>query len=266
MVRPTSTWGEYKDWGGASSCIGVDGDGNQASPILQVQRPWTRGMVWLPDGAPRVAAAPVPDPQSAPRYHVKVRAWSHRFGYFFAASGWAQYDRHFVTWAQNEGIAFDMICLTDLHFRSEILSRYNALVIVGHDEYWSRPMRDHVDAFVDRGGRLARFGGNFLWQVRLEDAGRIQVCYKGRASTDDPVRGTDQAHLLTDVWESRHVNYLGATTVGLNGAQGIYASWAGFAPRGCNGLTAYRPNHRTFDGTELGYGYGDVFGHEANIF
>lgn len=264
MVLPTSTWAAYNDWGGASSYIGVHGDGNQASPILHVQRPWTRGMVWLPDGAPRICAAPVPDPLTAPRYHVKDWAWSHGFGYFYAASGWAQYDRHFVCWAQKEGIAFDTICQTDLHYRPEILTRYDALVIVGHDEYWSRDMRDHVDAFVDGGGKVARFGGNFLWQVRLEDEGRRQVCYKGRAATDDPVRGTAQAHLLTDMWESRHVKYPGASTMGVNGGQGIYASWGGFAPRGSKGFTVYRPDHWAFAGTQLGYG--DVFGHEANIF
>jgi hypothetical protein len=78
------------------------------------------------------------------------------------------------------------------------------------------------------------------------------------------VRGTDQAHLLTDMWESRHVKYPGATTVGVSGGQGIYAGWGGFAARGSKGFTVYRPAHWIFAGTELGYG--DVFGHEANIF
>lgn len=265
LILPTSTWMAYNDWGGASSYIGVDGpDGNQATPHLSLLRPWTRGMVWLPEGAPRICAAPVPDPLTAPRYHPKDWAWSHGFGYFYAASGWAQYDRHFVCWAQREGIALDMITQTDLHYHPEILQRYKAVVIVGHDEYWTHDMRESIDAFVDGGGKLARFGGNFMWQVRLEDEGRRQVCYKGRAITEDPVRGTDQAHLLTGAWESQAVNRPGATTVGVNGLQGIYASWGGFAPRNSKGFTVYRPEHWVFEGTQLGYA--DVFGAEANIF
>ncbi len=265
MILPTSTWMAYNDWGGASSYIGIAGDdGNQASPELSLLRPWTRGMVWLPEGAPRICAAPVPDPLTAPRYHPKDWAWSHGFGYFYAASGWAQYDRHFVTWAEREGIAFDMITQTDLHYHPEILDRYHAVVIVGHDEYWSHDMRTSIDRFVEAGGKLARFGGNFMWQVRLEDGGTRQVCYKSKAKTDDPVRDTDQAHLLTGAWESAAVNWPGATTVGVNGLQGIYASWGGFAPRGSKGFTVYREGHWVFDGTQLGYG--DVFGAEANIF
>ena len=265
MILPTSTWMAYNDWGGASSYIGIAGkDGNQATPVLSLLRPWTRGMVWLPEGAPRICAEPVPDPLTAPRYLPKDWAWSHGFGYFYAASGWAQYDRHFVTWAEREGIAFDMITQTDLHYRPEILDRYRAVVIVGHDEYWSHDMRTRIERFVGDGGKLARFGGNFLWQVRLEDDGRRQVCYKGRAHAEDPVRGTDQAHLLTSAWESKAVNWPGATTVGVNGLQGIYASWGGFAPRGSKGFTVYRADHWIFDGTQLGYG--DIFGAEANIF
>jgi hypothetical protein len=265
MILPTSTWMAYNDWGGASSYIGIAGaDGNSATPVLSLLRPWTRGMVWLPEGAPRICAEPVPDPLTMPRYHPKDWAWSHGFGYFFAASGWAQYDRHFVCWAEREGIAFDMITQTDQHYHPEILDRYQAVVIVGHDEYWSHDMRTRIDRFVDEGGKLARFGGNFMWQVRLEDDGKRQVCYKSRAAAEDPVRGTDQVHLLTGAWESKAVNWPGATTVGVNGLQGIYASWGGFAPRGSKGFTVYREDHWVFEGTQLGYG--DVFGNAANIF
>jgi hypothetical protein len=125
-------------------------------------------------------------------------------------------------------------------------------------------MRSSIERFVDDGGRLARFGGNFLWQVRMEDDGATQVCYKSRALAEDPVRNTDQKHLLTAAWENPAVNWPGATTVGVNGLQGVYASWGGFAPRGSKGLTVYRADHWVFEGTQLGYG--DIFGAEANIF
>ena len=51
-------------------------------------------------------------------------------------------------------------------------------------------MRHALDGFTEAGGRVARFGANFLWQIRLEDEGRRQVCYKFRAPQEDPVRNT----------------------------------------------------------------------------
>ena len=62
-------------------------------------------------------------------------------------------------------------------------------------------MRDAIDAYVDRGGRVARFAGNFLWQIRIEDGGTKQVGYKSAAAASDPLRDTEDRHLLTSMWE-----------------------------------------------------------------
>jgi hypothetical protein len=45
-----------------------------------------------------------------------------------------------------------------------------------------------IERHIEQRGRLARFGGNFLWRIRLEGDGRRQLCYKHRASAEDPVR------------------------------------------------------------------------------
>jgi hypothetical protein len=263
-ILPTATWTAYNDWGGASHYIGVDGaEANQPSPQLSLERPWTRGIVWLPEGAPRLCST-MPEPNAPPRYEVKEWAYANGFGFFCAASGWAQFDRHFAVWAEREGYAFDTITQTDLHYHPEILDRYACAVIVGHDEYWTRDMRLTIEAFVERGGRLARLGANFTWQIRLEEEGRRQVCYKTRAPAEDPVRDTPDAHLLSTAWEDHRVRWPGASTVGVNGLGGVYASWGGFVPRGQRGFTVYRPDHWAFEGTDLTYG--DVFGAEARIF
>lgn len=265
LLLPTATWTAYNDWGGSNSYLGIDGDGSdRPSPVLSLDRPWTRGMVWLPEGAPRICADPIPDLGSAPRYPMKEWAYANGFGQYYAAAGWAQYDRHFVRWAEREGYTLDMVTQTDLHYRPEILDGYSCVVIVGHDEYWSREMRVSLEDFVERGGHVARFGANILWQIRLENAGRSQVCYKFRAAAEDPVAGTSSAHLQTSAWEDRIVNWPGATTFGVNGVRGLYASWGGFAPRGQRGFTVYRPEHWLFDRTDLYYG--DVFGAQAQIF
>jgi hypothetical protein len=264
MILPTGTWTSYNDWGGANHYHGVDGvERNQYSPVLSLERPWTRGMVWLPDGAPRLCNEPAA-PLAEPRYPMKEWAYANGFGYYYAAAGWAQFDRHFAVWAEREGYAFDMIAQTDLHYRPEILDRYLAIVIVGHDEYWSHAMRSTIEAYVEKGGRLARFGANFTWQIRLEDEGRRQVCYKTRAPEEDPVSGTADARFLSTAWEDRRVGWPGASTVGVNGLGGVYAGWGAFVPRSQHGFTTYRPEHWIFEGTHLSYG--DVFGAEARIF
>ncbi|HEV7254367.1 MAG TPA: N,N-dimethylformamidase beta subunit family domain-containing protein [Mesorhizobium sp.] len=265
LVLTTGTWTAYNDFGGANHYFGIVGpERNLPSPVLSLERPWTRGIVWLPPGAPRICADPEPEFGDAPRYPMKEWAFANGFGQYYAAAGWAQYERHFVLWAEKEGYELDFITQTDLHYRPEILGAYPCVTIVGHDEYWTREMRLATEAYVERGGRLARFGANFLWQIRLENDGKRQVCYKFKAACEDPVAGTDQAHLLSTAWEDKDVRWPGASTVGVNGVHGLYASWGGFAPHGQRGFTVYRPEHWAFAGT--GLHYADIFGDKSRIF
>ncbi len=264
MVLPTATWTAYNDFGGACHYYGIAGaTEDKPSPILSMQRPWTRGLVWLPPGTPRYVNNPTPEMGDAPSYGVLDWAYAHGFAQFLGSAGYAQYDRHFLVWAEKEGYQLDIITQTDLHYRPNLLDAYPCVTIVGHDEYWTHEMRVAMEAYVEGGGHLARFGGNFLWQIRLEDEGRRQVCYKFDAIKDDPLRGAERAHLLTTAWESREVNWPGASTVGVNGAYGIYANWGSFAPLGQKGLTVYRPSHWAFAGT--GLTYADFFGDKARI-
>jgi len=261
LILTTSTWIAYNDWGGSNAYDGVDGpDGNAFSPVLSTCRPWTRGLVWLPPGAPRLCDTTTRGPWDAPRYPTKEFAFSNGFAQYYASAGWAQFERHFVVWAEAEGYAFDMITQHDLHFRPEILEGYTCLVIVGHDEYWTREMRETIDRFVEDGGGCARFAGNFYWQIRFEDEGRRQVAYKSRARDEDPA----PAHLRTGPWEDPEIGWPGAATFGVNGMRGVYASWGGFAPRGVRGFTVYRPGHWCFEGLDMHYG--DLLGHDAGIF
>ena len=265
VILPTSTWTSYNDFGGANHYFGVAGpERNLASPVLSLERPWTRGIVWLPPGAPRICADPLPEFGDAPRYPQVEWAYANGFGQYYGSAGWAQFDRHFVVWAEEAGYELDFITQTDLHYRPALLDAYPCLTIIGHDEYWTREMRLAIEAYVERGGKLARFGANFLWQIRLEDEGRRQVCYKFDAINTDPIAGTGKDHLLSTAWEDRHVRWPGASTVGVNGVNGLYASWGGFAPYGQKGFTVYRPEHWVFAGT--GLHYADIFGDSARIF
>ena len=264
LVCATGTWLAYNCWGGSNHYEGVAGpDGNAFSPIVSTQRPWSRGFCKLPEGAPRALRDTPTRPGEMVRY--PYMEWAYAYGYSkkYASAGWASYERHFARWAEAEGYAVDVIALHDLHRDPDILNRYACAIFVGHDEYWSAQMRNAVDAYVERGGNVARFAGNFLWQTRIDDEGKTQTCYKYIAD-QDPLQDTDQAHLVTGAFEVAPVNRPGALTFGVNALRGIYAGLGDCVGGGPGGFTIYRAEHWAFDGANIGYG--DVLGAHSRIF
>lgn len=263
LVASTCTWNAYNGWGGASHYHGVDGpEGEDVfSPVLSFDRPMQPGTAWLPPGAPRTPN-PRREPGSLVRYDCMDWALSHGYGKHYASAGWATFERHFVQWAEQAGYGVDVVTQHDLHFRPDLLEGAGPLVFVGHDEYWTRQMREHVDSFVDEGGRVARLAGNFQWQVRLSPDGREQTCFKSRSGAEDPVRDDpERRHLLTYLWDSPEVGYPGARTFGCSAIRGIYVAFGGMAPDASGGFTVYRPDHWMLAGT--GLGYGDVLGSDS---
>ncbi|MBL9035405.1 MAG: hypothetical protein JNN33_11610 [Rhodospirillaceae bacterium] len=265
LVAATATWTAYNDWGGSNHYEGITGpNGDLFSPVLSTQRPWAKGFVVLPINAPRVTLSEPPAPLAPPRYPHMEWALLNGYSKKYASAGWASYDRHFAHWAERQGYALDICSQTDLHLDADLLQRYACVAFIGHCEYWSWQMRDAVEAYVEGGGRVARFAGNFCWQIRLEDEGRTQICYKYRAPQEDPVYGTDRQHFATNLWEAPEVGRPGASTFGLNTTSGIYVGWGGAVPRGSGGFPIYRPDHWAFKGT--GLYYGDVLGAQSRIF
>jgi hypothetical protein len=65
-----------------------------------------------------------------------------------------------VFWLEREGYDASYISTLDTHHDAAGLRRAKAFVSVGHDEYWSRPMFDHVQAAVAAGVNAAFFSGN----------------------------------------------------------------------------------------------------------
>jgi hypothetical protein len=265
QVAATGSWTAYNTWGGSNHYQGITGPNrNQYAPTVSIERPFCRGFVVLPPDAPRVPLeVPVP-PAMPPRYPHMEWAYANGYSKKYASSGWASYDAHFFRWAERAGYAVDLASQHELHFRPEILDGYDCVVFVGHDEYWTWEMRDAIDAYVERGGRVARFAANFMWQTRLEDEGRRQVCYKYRARAEDPLYGTERQSRTTTSWEAPEVGRPGAATFGLNATRGLYVGWGGCAPRGVRGFPVYRPEHWAFAGT--GIYYGDLLGADSHVF
>ena len=107
---------------------------------------------------------------------------------------WQLWDLHLIHWLEKNG--YDVAYSTDLdtHLNGSRLFGFKGFISAGHDEYWSKPMYDNVQAARDNGVNLAFFGANALyWQVRYEPSAagvpnRILVCYKDPSI--DPVQGS----------------------------------------------------------------------------
>ena len=66
---------------------------------------------------------------------------------------------------------------TDEH--PESLLQHRLVIVAGHDEYWTKTMRDAFDAARDAGTNLAFTGSNAAyWQIRYENDHRTIVGYK----------------------------------------------------------------------------------------
>ncbi|WP_400157538.1 N,N-dimethylformamidase beta subunit family domain-containing protein [Agrobacterium sp. P15N1-A] len=257
LVLTTSTMTAYNDWGGANHYRGLGNDPytDIASPRLSTQRPVARGMLRQPIGAPRASFPGVLELGALPRH--PSYEWAHVHGYSRHAADafWATYERPFVVWAESQGYALEYLTQHDLHEDPGCLDSYACVTFVGHDEYWTWEMRDTVERYVKNGGNVARFGGNFIWQVRLEEGGTRQVCYK--LPELDPLYEINPSRTTT-AWDAPCVSRPGAWTMGLTGTAGCYNRYGTAAPRSSGGYTVYRPRHWVFDNTDLNYG--DVFG------
>ncbi len=104
----------------------------------------------------------------------------------------------------------------DLHARPDLLLRHRGLLSLGHDEYWSAPMRQGAAAAVTAGVNLGFLGANACYrQIRFEDSpvgpNRHQVCYKSAA--EDPLAASQPA-LTTVNWPDPPVDQPECTLIG----------------------------------------------------
>lgn len=125
----------------------------------------------------------------------------HAGSYPVSNAGW---DCNLLRWLEREGYDLAYCTNLDTHAAPERLLASKAWLSVGHDEYWSGAMREHVQAARDGGVHLGFFSANSAyWKVRFEasaasgSADRIMVCHKRAAS--DPLRASAQA---TGKWRS----------------------------------------------------------------
>ena len=98
----------------------------------------------------------------------------------------AHWDLHALRWFAAERIAVDVCTDLDLHRGDIELDRYAMLCTFGHDEYWTREKRARVEAWLERGGNIAFFGGNTCWYRLRYDEETATLTRDGQWLADDP--------------------------------------------------------------------------------
>ncbi|HEX6665092.1 MAG TPA: N,N-dimethylformamidase beta subunit family domain-containing protein [Solirubrobacterales bacterium] len=83
----------------------------------------------------------------------------------------------------------------------DTLDGVEVLIVIGRSEYWTRRMREHFDAYVDRGGRALLLCSELMyWQVRVDLATHRMYRYKEADPHPDPL-------LRTTVWHHPSLEY-----------------------------------------------------------
>ena len=260
LALATNTWHAYNDFGGHNLYNG--------GRIVSLQRPMSPGYLHKPPGAGRrVTVVNAPDRSMAA--HVgylnvnKLSPWA-------GSAGWPDWEEPFIQWAEQQGYAIDVVTNADLEDHPELLrdGGYRLFLSVGHDEYWSGPMRDSVESFITAGGNAAFLSGNTsLWQVRLEEPtpegpAASMVGYKGLFK-QDPLFGTDRASEVTTIWSDHLLERPENHMTGVSFTRGGYHRIGKRVSNGLGGYTIHRAGHWLFDGTDLDYG--DVLGAKVTL-
>ncbi|MFP5487095.1 MAG: N,N-dimethylformamidase beta subunit family domain-containing protein [Acidimicrobiia bacterium] len=254
LVLATNTWNAYNNWGGCSLYTG----GSQVS----FRRPFARGLLCRPEvERDDRKARPVRWDEEPDADGFVYQGYRNAHGYPAAigSSGWFTFERRFVEWAEREGYEFDYAVSSDLDADATALDGYELVVSVGHDEYWSAPQRDVLEAHLRRGGHLASFSGNTMfWQVRIADDGDTMIGHKYSAHLADPVMTSGDPTTMSGMWSDPVVGRPETAILGAGSAWGLYHRFGKATARGVGGFVVYRDDHWLFERT--GLRYGDVLG------
>ena len=101
-------------------------------------------------------------------------------------------EREFITFVERAGYDVSYWTNIDLHLRGELAKNHRAIIIPGHDEYYTVEMRKNLEAARDAGVNIGFFGANNVYRrIRLEDSptgeARLEVNYSD--ATRDPPTG-----------------------------------------------------------------------------
>jgi hypothetical protein len=158
LQSSVNTWQAYNSWGGESLYSSSSGMRDGRAKEVSFNRPYASG-----NGA----------------------------GEYF----WNEH--YLVRWVESRGYDVTYVTNVDLDRDPSLLQGQRLLVAMGHDEYWSRPMRVATEDALASGVSFASLTADSVyWQVRLEPSRadgaprRTVVCWKEQAPELDPLGTT----------------------------------------------------------------------------
>ena len=166
-----------------------------------------------------------------PRYYMRALGCPHQF----------PADLHLLDWLEAKGHASDVITDEDLHHEGlDLLAGYRVILTGSHPEYWSGPMLDALESYLQNGGRLMYLGGNGFYWVTSFAPGRPHVIEVRRWGG-------------TRTWQARPGEYYHSTTGEPGGLwrsrgrapQGLVG--VGFTSQGFDTSAAYQRQPGSFD-------------------
>ena len=121
-----------------------------------------------------------------------------------------------IRWMEAQGYDVTYSTNVDTHTNVNPLTNHRTWLSVGHDEYWSRGMRENVQNAINQGVNAAFFSANTAyWQIRFEPNGagvpnRVQVGYKDNSQSTAAPGPDPQWHvndsIVTTRWRDPLVN------------------------------------------------------------
>lgn len=124
----------------------------------------------------------------------------------------------FVYLAERLGLDVTYWTDVDFHIRPDLLLNHRVLVSLGHDEYWSMPMRLGAESALAKGVNLMFLGANACYrQIRLAPSPvgsyRHEICYKDAAA--DPEAKKDPALATGVSWATDPVPWFESKMIGI---------------------------------------------------
>lgn len=177
IVNAVTTWQAYNSWGGYDLYNGPDTTFASRSRVVSFDRPY------VGDGSGDFLGDEFPLVYFAESYGLDVTYWTD----------------------------------LELHEQGEQhLPDHRALITLGHDEYWTRPMRQAATDARDRGVNLAFLGANAVYrQIRLQASplgpDRQVIDYK--SADEDPLNASAKG-LVTVNWRDPPVNLPESSLIG----------------------------------------------------
>jgi len=169
MQSAVTTWQAYNPWGGTNLYTGIRGESATRARVVSFDRPY---------GGNGSGEFLIPE---------------FEFIWFLERNGFD------VTYWTN----------IDLDAQDERTLQHKAILIPGHDEYYTVAMRQSLEKAGDAGVNLAFFGANNVYRrIRLEPSKlgerRHEVNY--RSASEDPLNGKDNAQVTTSFREAPAAN------------------------------------------------------------